>query len=85
MKTTVEIPEELFRRAKASAAQRGISLKDLFTEALRERLRKSAGEITAEKPWMRAFGGLRHLHKETQRVNRILQREFETIDEDQWR
>jgi hypothetical protein len=35
MKTTVEIPDELYRRAKAEAALRGRRLKDLFEEGLR--------------------------------------------------
>lgn len=40
MKTTVELPEELFRRAKAEAALRGRKLKDLVEEGLRLVLQK---------------------------------------------
>ena len=35
MRTTIEIPEDLLRRAKAEAALRGIRLKDYVAEALR--------------------------------------------------
>lgn len=35
MKTTVDLPDELFRRAKAEAALRGRKLKDLVEEGLR--------------------------------------------------
>jgi hypothetical protein len=35
MRTTVDLPDELFRRAKAEAALRGQKLKDLIEEALR--------------------------------------------------
>ena len=35
MKTTVEISDDLYRRAKAMAALRGSKLKDLFEEGLR--------------------------------------------------
>jgi predicted component of type VI protein secretion system len=35
MKTTVEMPDELYRRAKAEAALRGRKLKDLIEEGLR--------------------------------------------------
>jgi hypothetical protein len=35
--------------------------------------------------WMPAFGGLRSLHKETQRINRVLEEEFEQVEEDEWR
>lgn len=34
MKTTIEVPDELYRRAKAEAAQRGRKLKDLVEEGL---------------------------------------------------
>ena len=35
MKTTVEVPDELYRRAKAEAALRGRKLPDLVEEGLR--------------------------------------------------
>jgi hypothetical protein len=35
MKTTIEVPDELYRRAKAEAALRGRKLKDLVEEGLR--------------------------------------------------
>ncbi len=35
MKTTVEVPDELYRRAKAEAALRGQKLRDLVEEGLR--------------------------------------------------
>lgn len=35
MKTTVELPDDLYRRAKATAALRGIKFKDLVEEGLR--------------------------------------------------
>jgi len=35
MKTTVEMPDDLYRRAKAEAALRGRRLKDLVEEGLR--------------------------------------------------
>ena len=93
MKTTVEIPDTLFRKAKATAAERGVSLKVLLTEAVREHLQRDAGNAWKNKPsapaplptWISAFGGLRRLHKETSRINRVLQQEFEQIEEDEWR
>jgi hypothetical protein len=85
LKTTVEIPDGLFREAKAAAAQKGISLKQLFTEALREQLRRRTAGEAPDKPWMQAFGGLRQLHKENKRLERIIATEFEGIDEEEWR
>lgn len=34
MKTTVELPDDLFRKAKATAALRGVKFKDLIEEGL---------------------------------------------------
>jgi len=39
MRTTVDIPGSVLRRAKAEAALRGMKLKDFVTEALRAALR----------------------------------------------
>jgi hypothetical protein len=46
VRTTVELPDDLFREAKASAARRGITIKVLFREALEAALpagRRSPG------------------------------------------
>ncbi len=77
MKTTIEIPDALCRRAKSVAAQRGIPLRALVSEALADKLRTAAGE---DKPWMKSFGKLRHLHTETVRINGIIEQEFGRIE-----
>ena len=84
VKTTVEIPDTLFRQAKATAAQQGTSLKELLTAALREHLRRSADGPESGKPWMKAFGGLRDLHRESKRLDRVIRDEFEHIDQEDW-
>jgi hypothetical protein len=83
VKTTIEIPDALFRQAKAAAAEQGRPLKEFFTEAIQHQLRRKA-EPTA-KPWENAFGGLRDLHRENLRLQKLITAEFETIDEEQWR
>ena len=55
MKTTIELPDVMFRRAKALAAARGVTLKRLFTEALEDQLRRGTHPRpadNAEPPWM---------------------------------
>ena len=78
MKTTLEIPDTVFRRAKSVAAQRGIPLREFITEAVRDKLVGSGR--TADTPWMAAFGKLRRLRKETARINRLIEEEFEQVE-----
>ena len=77
MKTTLEIPDALFRRAKSAAAERGVPLRQLVSEAVAEKL---AARRAGERPWMKSFGGLRSLRKESVRIARIVSEEFEQIE-----
>jgi len=81
MKTTIEIPDALFRRAKSAAAERGVSLRVLVSEALTEKLRANP---SSEKPWMKGFGKLRGLRAETARIGAIIDEEFEKIEPEEW-
>jgi hypothetical protein len=79
MKTTLEIPDAIFRRAKSAAAERGIPFRALVSEALADKLR-ARGDDGDSKPWLKTFGKLRHLRKETARINRIIEEEFDHIE-----
>lgn len=81
MKTTLEIPDFLFRRAKSVAAERGIPLRQFVTEAVQDKLK-----ITSqEKPWMKHIGKLKHLRKESREVERRVEETFEQIDSEFWK
>jgi hypothetical protein len=81
MKTTIDIPDPLFRKAKARAAERGQTLKEFVTDALSARLAAdAAGRRSDEPPWMEGFGKLRHLHKETARIQGLVEEAFEVIE-----
>lgn len=83
MKTTVDLPSSLLREAKAFAARRGQTLREFVTEAMNEKLHTPAP--AGEKPWMKHFGALSKLRKETRRIETIIEREFETVDPREWR
>jgi hypothetical protein len=78
LKTTLEIPDSIFRRAKSAAAERGIPLRQFVTEAVREKL--GAHASSGDKPWMKSFGKLRHLRKETARIKQLIEDEFDRIE-----
>jgi len=80
MKTTLELPDALFRKAKATAARQGQTLKQLVQEALTEKLARADGAKSTRKPWMAIAGGLKHLHAENLRIDRLIATEFEQIE-----
>ncbi len=82
MKTTIEIPGTTLRRAKSIALSRGISLKQLFTEALEDKL-KLAGAPPEEPAWMKlagAFGKSASVRAETRRIQQRIDAEFEVLE-----
>lgn len=62
MKTTLELPDSLYRRVKVTAAQRGQTITKFIASAIEAKL--SSTEVSAqEKPWM-AFAGAFESDKE---------------------
>jgi len=82
MKTTLEIPDPIFRRAKSKAAERGIPLRQFVTEAVEDKLKAAA--VESQKPWMKHVGKLKHLRKETKKINKAIEDAFEKIDAEMW-
>jgi hypothetical protein len=81
VKTTIEIPDSLFRKAKSKAADRGQTLKQLVAEALREKLAAKASTVPPGEPeWMQGFGKLRRLRKETARNEARIDEAFEVVE-----
>ena len=78
MKTTLEIPDPVFRQAKARAAEQGIPLRQFVSEAVEEKL--GASSHGKDKPWVKLAGGLRHLRKESARIRQVVEDEFERIE-----
>ena len=85
MKTTLDIPDAVFRRAKAKAALSGISLRQLVTEALEQKMAENTGADPRRPegpPWMRGFGALSRFKAENRRIEALIEDAFENIGED---
>lgn len=81
VKTTIDIPDDLFRLAKARAALDGVSLRQLVTDTLRSHLERESQQIRpADPPWMKGFGELADLREETARLQDVIREEFERIE-----
>lgn len=80
MKTTIEIPDPLFRKAKSKAAERGQTLKQFVTEALIEKLAGGSPQASTRPAWMQGFGKLHRLSKETKRIETLIAEEFDVVE-----
>lgn len=59
MKSTIDLPDPLFRRAKATAAAKGQSLKTFITHSIEQRLNREAQD------WRAVLDDLPHVVDET--------------------
>lgn len=85
MKTTLEIPDDLFKEAKVAAARRGQSLKEFVAEALRLKLRPDPAGGGVVRPWMKHFGALSDLPREEhEAMARRIEDFCERVDEEKW-
>lgn len=82
MKTTLEIPDPIFRRAKSKAAEQGIPLRQFVTEAVKDKLKASPTD--GAKPWMKHMGKLKNLRKESRRIGKVIEEAFENVDPEMW-
>ncbi len=83
MKTTIELPDELFKRAKATAAIQGESLKDLIREALEARLASLPAPQSARSGWRSVFGLAEP--ESVEGIDGVVTAELEQIDLTEWR
>ncbi|MGA7392177.1 MAG: hypothetical protein WBW78_05950 [Terrimicrobiaceae bacterium] len=84
MKTTLEIPDDLFRKAKAAAALRGVKLRDFVAEALASQLTK--GEKMASASTQPRLPPSPKVSKaELRRVRQLIEKDSERIDPEDWK
>jgi hypothetical protein len=83
MKTTIEIPDELFRKTKATAASRGESLREFITEALSTRLATTSLPAPQRSGWRSVFGLAEP--RTVARIDTLLAAELEQVDSSEWR
>jgi len=82
MRTTIDMPDELLRRTKATAALAGETIKEFVTTAVRERLERQASGSAQSVGWRAAFGLARV--EETEHVDRIIRADLEEVNPEDW-
>lgn len=75
MRLTIDVPDPIHQRAKAKAAELGISLRQFVLEAVTETLGPQVTRNRAAR--LKWAGQLKHLRNETARINAIIEEEFE--------
>lgn len=82
MKTTVEIPDSLYRQIKARVAASGQTVKAFFVDAVRDKLAGDKARAGSEEGWRAVFG--KADKKDVEEVQRIIDEEFSRIDPEDW-
>ncbi|MDH7502372.1 MAG: hypothetical protein QHJ82_06610 [Verrucomicrobiota bacterium] len=86
MKTTMELPDTIFRQTKALAARKGIPLRQVVVEALAQYL-KADKETAGDKPWLRAFQNVKKdqgLARELRELERRIVESCEQVNPEGW-
>lgn len=82
MKTTLDIPDDLYRAVKARAALRGTTVKVLLTEALLEKLARDA-KTEGPVGWRSCFGKVSRAAAEE--IQAVVDETFSVVDAEEWR
>jgi hypothetical protein len=89
MKTTIEISDTTFRRAKILAAAKGITFKKLVAEAIADKVNNGGKTSRSSEPaWMKlhgAFAKTKVMRAETRRIQKVIDGEFERINPEDWK
>ena len=83
VKTTIEIPDELFKKAKATAALQGESLRELICDALETHLASAPVPQTHRSGWRSVFGLAEP--KAVAKVDQFIDADLERVDPSDWR
>lgn len=81
MKTTIELPDDLFREAKATAAKRGEPLKNFVREALEEKIHREASRVL---PGQWPVPPMPMPAEERDAFDQFIEEAFEQIDDEDW-
>jgi hypothetical protein len=87
VKTTIDLPQPLLRKAKSLSAERGESLKDFVAEAIQARINALRTGRASEPPqprWMAHFGELAPYRAEIEAMHKDIDAVFEKIDPKDW-
>ncbi|TVR66489.1 MAG: hypothetical protein EA427_16065 [Spirochaetaceae bacterium] len=80
MKTTIDIPDNLYAAAKGIAIARGISFRTFFLEVLEDAVR--GGD---DRPWMDSFGTMAAEPEAVYEVDRLVAEDLSSVNPEEWK
>jgi hypothetical protein len=83
VKTVLDLPDEILKSARESAAIRGETLGDYVAAAVQARLRDESTRESTEGGWQGVFGAARHA--DVAAIDEIVSRDLERVELDDWR
>ena len=83
MKTTVEIPDAIYRQIKATAALRGQTVKAFVLQSLHDKLAAERSGKKRPVGWRSVFG--KASKADVADVQRMIDEEFSRIDPEDWK
>jgi hypothetical protein len=83
MKTTIEIPDAIYRQIKARAALRGQTVRSFFLDAIKARLASDSRTKRSEPGWRSVFG--KGDSTDVSALQSEIDREFSRIRPEDWK
>jgi hypothetical protein len=82
MKTTVEMPEKLYRQVKARAAAKGQTIKAFLIDALHDKLSRESPRNGKKSGWRAVFGKAKK--EDVEAVQKAIDEKFDLIRLEDW-
>jgi len=82
VKTIIELPDAVHKKAKARARAKGVALNVFLKDTLVAQI-DTPEQPTSAKPWMHIFDDLKRdsaFHAEIQRINDVIEAEYENVE-----
>ena len=82
MKTTLDVPDSLYRQIKARAALKGQTIRAFFLDAIQDKLNAERAGGSKDTGWRSVFG--KATKDDISQLQQILDDEFSKIDFEAW-
>lgn len=84
MRTSIEIPDPLFRQLKIRAAELGVPMRELLIRGAERELEQARPE-KGQEAWRKFYGMFADDKDEIDSIQARIDEEFEPIDPDEWK